>query len=184
MLLAVGIGVYADQTAGFQGGMLHLFIHGLMKALAFLAVGAVIYARAHTRSPLRVNDLSGLAGSEPLIATAFVIACLSLAGVPPLAGFVSKWQIFAAGITTDNTSLIVLTIFAAFNSVLSLAYYFPIINALFKTEVAPPQRNLPVTMRLPILLLTAALVVIGLYPSLLDGIVIPAAQTLTMLLGG
>lgn len=182
MLLAIGIGIYADQDAGFQSGMLHLFIHGLMKALAFLAVGAVIYT--HRNAPLKVNDLAGLAGREPLLATAMVVACLSLAGVPPLAGFVSKWQIFAAGITTDSVVVVILTILAALNSVFSLAYYFPIINALFAKENAPPQRPIPLGMRLPIFLLTAALIIIGLYPSLLDGLVIAATQSLTALFGG
>jgi NADH:ubiquinone oxidoreductase subunit 2 (subunit N) len=115
---------------------------------------------------------------------ALVIACLSLAGVPPLAGFMSKWQIFDAGLKTGSTALIILTVFAALNSVFSLGYYFPIINALFRTEAAPPRRTLPAAMRLPIFLLTAAIVVIGLYPSLLDRFVIPAAQALTALFGG
>jgi proton-translocating NADH-quinone oxidoreductase chain N len=184
IVLAVGIGVYAGQSAGFQGGMLHLFIHGLMKALAFLAAGAVIYTRGRTDSPLRVNELAGVAGREPLVAAALVIACLSLAGVPPLAGFMSKWQIFDAGLKTDSTALILLTIFAALNSVFSLAYYFPIINALFRTEASPPQCTLSTAMRLPIFILTGAVIVIGLYPSLLDKLVVPAVQALTALFGG
>jgi NADH:ubiquinone oxidoreductase subunit 2 (subunit N) len=96
----------------------------------------------------------------------------------------SKWQIFAAGLKTDSTLLILLTVFAALNSVFSLAYYFPIINALFNREAAPPQRTLPAAMRLPIFVLTGAVIVIGLYPTLLDGVVIPAAQALTALFGG
>lgn len=183
MVLAVGIGIYESQGLAFQGGMLHLLIHGLMKALAFLAAGAVIYIYK-AAAPLRVNDLAGVAKREPLLAASLIIACLSLAGVPPLAGFMSKWQIFYAGIGTTSSAITLLTVFAAFNSVLSLGYYLPIINALFRPEVRRPQRRLPVAMRVPILVLSGALILIGLYPTLVDGVVIPAARALQALFGG
>ncbi|HLV35553.1 MAG TPA: proton-conducting transporter membrane subunit [Spirillospora sp.] len=183
VLLAVGIGVYAGQPAGFISGMLHLFIHALMKALAFLAVGAASYTRHRTDSTLRVGDLAGLAGREPLLAAALIIACLSLAGVPPLAGFMSKWLIFDAGLRVGGATMVLLVIFAALNSVFSLAYYFPIVNALFRTELEPPQRALPTAMQLPVVILTGALLVVGIYPALLDAFVNPAAQALLNLFG-
>jgi proton-translocating NADH-quinone oxidoreductase chain N len=184
ILLAVGIGISTGQSAGFQGGMLHLFIHGLMKALAFLAVGAVIYTHNQAESPLRVSDLAGLAWREPLLAAGLVTACLSLAGMPPLAGFMSKWQILDAGLRTDSSALIVVTIFAALNSVFSMAYYLRIINALFREEAVPAPRTLSTAMRLPVFILTGAVILIGLYPMLLDGLVIPATQALVVLFGG
>ncbi len=184
ILLAVGMGVYAGLEAGFQSGMLHLFIHGLMKALAFLVVGAASHTHSRADSTLRVGDLAGLAGREPLLAGALVIACLSLAGVPPLAGFMSKWLIFDAGLRAGGITLLLLVIFAALNSVFSLAYYFPIMNAMFRAEPEPPQRALPAAMRLPIMALTAAVIVIGLYPTLLSVFVDPAAHTLMQLFGG
>ncbi|MBZ0298720.1 MAG: hypothetical protein K8J31_03220, partial [Anaerolineae bacterium] len=54
MLLAVGIGVYAGQEIGFAGGMLHLLVHGLMKALAFLTAGAISYMLSRADSTLRI----------------------------------------------------------------------------------------------------------------------------------
>ena len=62
------------------------------------------------------------------------IAVLGLAGLPPFAGFMSKWQIFAAGFETQNIAIDLLVIFAALNSVLSLAYYAPIVNAVYRQE--------------------------------------------------
>jgi proton-translocating NADH-quinone oxidoreductase chain N len=183
MVLAVGIGIYESQGLAFQGGMLHLLVHGLMKALAFLAAGAAIYIYG-TGVSLRVNDLAGLAKREPLLAASMVIACLSLAGMPPLAGFMSKWQIFYAGVGTSSSTITLLTVFAAFNSVLSLGYYLPVINAMFRSEIRPPQRRLPLAMRVPVLVLSGALILIGLYPSLVDGIVVPAARALQALFGG
>jgi proton-translocating NADH-quinone oxidoreductase chain N len=184
VLLAVGIGIYANQEVGFQGAMLHLSVHALMKALAFLAVGAVAYTLSRADSTLRVSDLAGVAGRTPLLAVALVVACLSLAGVPPLAGFMSKWLIFAAGLRGGGTTMLLLVVFATLNSVFSLAYYFPIINALFQPASDVSPHPLPAAMRLPIFLLSGAVIVIGLYPPLLDGFINPAVRVLMTLFGG
>ena len=184
MLLAVGIGIYAGQEVGFQGAMLHLSVHALMKALAFLAVGAVAYTLSRADSTLRVSDLAGVAGRTPLLAIALVVACLSLAGVPPLAGFMSKWLIFDAGLRAGGVTMLLLVVFAALNSVFSLAYYFPIINALFQPAPDVPPYPLPVAMRWPIFVLSGAVVMIGIYPPLLDGFITPAMQVLTTMFGG
>ena len=184
MLLAVGIGIYAGVETGFLAGMLHLGVHALMKALAFLAVGAAAYMYGRSDSSLRVSDLAGLGRYQPMLAVALVAACLSLAGIPPLAGFMSKWLIFDAGLRTGDTVITLLVIFAALNSVFSLAYYFPVINALLQTDAEAPQRPLPAAMRIPVLVLTGAILVLGLYPLLLGGLVNPASQTLAGMFGG
>jgi formate hydrogenlyase subunit 3/multisubunit Na+/H+ antiporter MnhD subunit len=184
MLLAVGFGVYAGQELGFTGGMLHLLVHALTKALAFFAVGAISYTLRRRDATLRLSDLAGVAGREPLLAASLVVTCLSLAGVPPLAGFMSKWLIFDAGLRAGGTAMLLVVAFAALNSVFSLAYYFPIINALFQPELEPPQNAVPVAMRLPVFLLTGAAILLGIYPPLVDGLVNPAAQVLMRLFGG
>ncbi len=184
IVLGLGIGLYTQHISGFQSGLLHLFNHGLMKALAFLAVGTVAYTRFRENRVMRVNDLKGLSKSDPVTSFALTVACLSLAGIPPLAGFMSKWQIFAAGLMTSSPVLIALTIFAALNSVFSLAYYFPIINAMFQAETRPAPLRLPAAMRIPIVVLTAGVLVLGIYPGLVDGIIVPASKTLMLFFGG
>ncbi len=184
ILLAVGIGFYAGEPVGFQGAMLHLIVHALMKALAFIAVGAISYSYFQVDSTLRVSDLVGVAHSVPLLAVALVVACLSLAGVPPLAGFMSKWLIFDAVLRAGGATMLALVGFAALNSVFSLAYYFPIINALFRGVPAVPPRPLPIAMRIPVIFLTAAVIGLGVYPTALDGLVNPASQVLMNLFGG
>jgi proton-translocating NADH-quinone oxidoreductase chain N len=184
MLLAVGIGLYTQQPTGFYGGMLHLFNHALMKALAFLAVGVVIYSRQDKTAALHINDLRGLSARDRITSFALVIACLSLGGIPPLAGFMSKLQIFTAGLETGDQTLVLLMTFAAFNSVFSLAYYFPIINALFQPETSPTHHPPPTAMHLPIMLLTAVVIMLGLAPGLVDSLIIPASDVLMRLFGG
>jgi NADH:ubiquinone oxidoreductase subunit 2 (subunit N) len=119
-----------------------------------------------------------------MIAFALVVACLSLVGIPPLAGFMSKWQVLAAGLETENKDIGLLMVFVALNSVFSLAYYLPIVNALFRPEIHLPARSLPITMRLPIVILTGAIIILGIYPGILDSLLIPAGQSLMRLFGG
>jgi len=184
ILTAVGIGVFTGEVTGFHGGMLHLSIHALMKALAFFTVGAIGFILSRADSSLRVSDLEGVGRREPLLAIALAVACLSLAGIPPLAGFMSKWLIFDAGLQAGGTTLLVLMIIAALNSVFSLSYYLPVINALFQDTPTAQQHRLPTAMRLPILILTGAILILGIYPTLLDGIIHPASAALMQLFGG
>ncbi|MBP7689474.1 MAG: hypothetical protein KA765_16280, partial [Thermoflexales bacterium] len=138
MLLGLGIAIYAGQSAGAEGSFFHVLNHGLMKGLAFLAAGALLYAlyiaKGDHTSPLTINDLNGASKRYPIVALALSLAVLGLGGLPPLAGFMSKWQIFVAGFQTQNTVIDLLVIFAALNSVLSLAYYAPIVNAVYRKE--------------------------------------------------
>ncbi|MCA9910054.1 MAG: hypothetical protein KC519_15455, partial [Anaerolineae bacterium] len=185
MLLGFGIGIASGELAGAQGGFFHLVNHGLMKALAFLAAGALLYAL--NRHTLTLNDLAGASRRYPLVALAFSLSLLSLSGLPPLAGFMSKWQIFSAGFATQNDAVILLVIFAALNSVLSLAYYMPIINRLYRQKLAlsiESGRTLPVTMIAPIVILAVIIIVIGIFPDVLNGLTEPAGRALIAAFGG
>ncbi len=190
MLVGLGIGIYTGESAGLQGGLFHALNHGLMKGLAFFAVGAVLYALGRTSGgehTLSIGDLTGTARRYPLIGFALTLALLSLGGVPPLAGFMSKWQIFVAGLGTGTAWIDVLVIFAALNSVLSLAYYLPVINTLFRDSFSAaiwPERRLPVAIGLPLVFLAAAMVVVGLWPGALTWLTQPATAALMAAFGG
>jgi proton-translocating NADH-quinone oxidoreductase chain N len=190
ILLGVGIGLYSGQTEGTQGGLFHLLNHGMMKGLAFLVAGALLYALrpgSDDYTPLTIGDLGGAAQRYPFAALALSIALLGLGGLPPLAGFMSKWQIFVAGFATHNVWVIGLVVFAAFNSVLSLAYYMPLVNALYRRQ---PSRTvtqgsrLPLIMQIPCVLLTLAILVLGIWPSLSTWLTGPASNGLIKALGG
>lgn len=190
MVLGLGISIYSGQTGGAQGSLFHLFNHGLMKGLAFLAAGALLYAMhiaAGDHHPLMVEDLAGASRRYPLAAFTLSIAVLGLGGLPPLAGFMSKWQIFVAGFETHNLWLEVLVIFAALNSVLSLAYYVPLINTMYRYEPGvkvKSGKNLPRLMVVPLVLMSFAMVVLGIWPSLMNWLTLPAARALLTAFGG
>jgi proton-translocating NADH-quinone oxidoreductase chain N len=184
MLLGLGIALHAGQAAGAQGAFFHLFNHGLMKGLAFLAAGALLYAlhlTAGSHDPLMIRDLDGAASRYPMVALTLSIALLALGGLPPLAGFMSKWQIFVAGFATRNIPIAGLVIFAALNSVLSLAYYAPLVNAVYRKQPSTAVARgaaVPVSMVLPLAVLALAVVVLGFWPSLLNFLTEPAGSAL------
>jgi proton-translocating NADH-quinone oxidoreductase chain N len=172
MLLGLGIGLDTGDAAGVQGGLFHLINHGLMKGLAFLAAGGLLYClhlALGDHGPLTIDDLSGGARRYPVASFSLSIALLGLAGLPPMAGFMSKWQIFIAGMRASSLTLHWLIIFAALNSVFSLAYYTPMINALYKRQpsaLVASGRRMPLGMEIPIAALAIAILVLGVWPGL------------------
>jgi NADH:ubiquinone oxidoreductase subunit 2 (subunit N) len=151
-----------------------------MKALAFFAAGALLYVlHTETYAPLVISDLSGAGQRYPLPAFALSVAVLGLAGLPPLAGFMSKWQIFAAGIQTGNTVIALLVVFAALNTTLSFAYYGKLAIAVYRQQ---PRfgggRPLPVAMAVPLGALSLAVIAIGMWPHLVFWLTVPAGRVL------
>ena len=189
MLLGLGIAFYSGQIGGAQGGVFHLFNHGLMKGLAFLSCGVMLYAlhiAVGSHDPLTVDDLAGAARRYPLAALTLSLAVLGLGGLPPLAGFMSKWQIFVAGFETGNPWMEWLVIFAALNSVLSLAYYVPLVNAMYRLEPSARVKTgarMPSLMGIPLIVLAAGVIMLGVWPSLANGLTLPAARVLLASMG-
>ena len=189
ILLGLGIALYSGVGLGAQGAFFHLFNHMLMKGLAFLSVGALIYGlflQNDSHASLTINDLAGAAQKYPLVALALSIAVLGLGGLPPLAGFMSKWQIFVAGFQTQNVWIITLMIFMALNSVLSLAYYAPLVNIMYRKSPSAQVlagKQLSPAIVLPLLVMLLAVIVLGFMPQLMDWVTVPAAQILIALFG-
>jgi proton-translocating NADH-quinone oxidoreductase chain N len=189
MLFGFGVALFAQQAAGAEGGFFHLVNHGLMKGLAFLAAGALVYALQAApgqHSPLAVSDLAGAAQKYPVVALSLSVAVLGLGGLPPLAGFMSKWQIFVAGFATHDVAVSLLVGFAALNSVLSLAYYAPLVNNLYRrqpSEAVQRGRPIPLGMLAPLMVLGLAVLVVGLWPDLLHWLVGPAGAALIAVAG-
>jgi proton-translocating NADH-quinone oxidoreductase chain N len=190
MLLGLGIGIYAHQLAGTQGSFFHLVNHGLMKGLAFLAAGvliSVLRLSAGEHGPLTIADLNGAARRYPVLALTLSIALLGLGGLPPLAGFMSEWQIFTAGFITRNAGIEGLVVFAGLMSVMSMAYYVPLVNAVYRQETSELVRSgkpIPAVALLPLVFLALAIVAIGLWPRLLEWLTAPAGAALLVAFGG
>ncbi len=186
MMLGFGIMIAFDSFLGGIGASFHLITHALMKGLAFLAAGVLLYSLHISKgdhNPLVLNDLNGASRKYPFTAFAFSVAVLALGGLPPFAGFMSKWQIFVAGAQTRNIWIIVLVVFAGLNSVLSLAYYAPLVNRLYRkeaTEIVEKGSPMSIWMYIPMAIMTLAIVVLGFFPSLLYWLTGPAGASLYM----
>lgn len=189
MLLGFGVAAAFGQVDGAAGGFFHLITHAMMKGLAFLAAGILLYClhlAKDQHQPLMVSDLAGAAKRYPLAALALSIAVLGLGGLPPLAGFMSKWQIFVGGFATHNTAVMLLVIFAGINSVLSLGYYAPLVNRMYRRQPSHEVMNgAPSDWRMdvPLVILSALILVLGFIPSLISGLTDAAAVSLLTAFG-
>jgi proton-translocating NADH-quinone oxidoreductase chain N len=189
MLLGFGVMMAFYNPYAGMGGFYHLLTHGLMKGLAFLAAGALLYVLHVGKGdhhPLIVDDLNGASRKYPVTAFTLSVALLALGGLPPLAGFMSKWQIFASSAMTQNAWVIALVIFAALNSVLSLGYYAPLVNRLYRRETSPiVEAGKPVSiwMSIPMVVLTLLIVVLGVAPNLIYWLTGPSAISIFMFFG-
>lgn len=185
MLVGFGMTLYMGFTTGITGaagGYFHMFTHALMKGLAFLAAGSllfVLHLAKGNHSPLVLDDLNGASKKYPAVALMFSIALLGLGGLPPMAGFMSKWQILV-GLTQGRTAwLIAVVIFVGLNSILSLAYYAPIVNRMYRheqSEVVAAGEAVSSWMISPMVILTIGILLLGVWPSLIGKITIPAAN--------
>jgi NADH-quinone oxidoreductase subunit L len=93
MMFALGVSKYGGEDGlGFTASMFHLFTHAMFKALLFLGAGAVIHY-VHSND---MKDMGGLRKHLPITHITFLLACLSIAGFPLLAGFFSKEEILLA----------------------------------------------------------------------------------------
>ncbi len=176
--IGLGIGfvlTFQESTASADGVFFHIFNHAMMKGLAFLAAGAIVFNLKQAKgdhSPLMVKDLDGISQKYPWYALLLSIAVLALGGLPPLAGFISKWQIFAGGALSKNPWAIFLIVFAGINSVLSLGYYAPLVNHMYRHQ--PSQTVLAgiskcsATMMASLILLGIFVVLLGLFPMLIS----------------
>lgn len=157
----IGLGLATPSAA--TGAMVHTLNHAVIKSALFLAAGAIIH-----RTGLRhIDDLRGLARRMPATAFAMAFALVSLSGVPPMAGFVGKWQIAVGALQTGRpiVSTIVLAVLIIAGLTV-LAFSVRVINALY---FRPPSRisvasatDAPLSMLLPVLILTAGCLGLGL----------------------
>ena len=188
MLAGFGVAFLFGNLNGAGGGYFHLVTHALMKSAAFLAAGALLYGihlAAGHHEPLVLDDLNGASRRYPLAALVFSMGVLGLGGLPPLAGFMSKWQIITAGFQSSNLPAALLMVFIALNSVLSLGYYAPMVNRLYRREMAPAlssAQRLPIVMTAALVILGVLILLLGLYPASVNWLISPAAQSLMMTL--
>jgi len=151
-------------SAAFAASLYHALNHAIFKSLLFLTAGSVIY-----RTGLRnLNILGGLAKYMPLTSISALIASLSVAGIPPFNGFVSKWLIYSSTIPSF-TILTIYGIIALFISAVTAAYFIKYFTTLFAKPSSIKIENLkdvPLPMTVSQILLALMCIILGIYPIL------------------
>jgi NADH-quinone oxidoreductase subunit N len=163
------VGGGADEKA-FAAAVLYILIYAVMNLGAF----AVVIAMSREAPGTLIADFAGMGRRNPLLAVSMLLFLLSLAGIPPLAGFWAKFQIFAAAIAADQAYLAVAVVV---NSVISLYYYAAIAKEMFFVEgIEERPLRAPALVTGVVALAAVAIVAVGIFPDLFAGF--PADATL------
>ena len=152
------------HDTGGQAGIVHIFNHALAKGALFLAVAAF----ATVAAGLRLDELRGIARRMPWTFGAFVIAGLSLIGIPGTAGFVSKWYLISAAMEFGALGLPLVAIILV-SSLMAVVYVWRIVEAAcFAKPATEPTPDAGVSPALVAVLWLAAIanIVFGLVPGL------------------
>ena len=179
------IGMVAIYTGGQEGpasfttfGMTSLIYYLIAYTATNLGAFGALAAVSRTLGGDEISDLNGLHRRNLGLAVLFVVFVLSLAGIPPLAGFWAKWFVFSAG---WESGALWLVIAAVINTLISLYYYLRLLKAMFLTEPLDERRvDVPAGTGFSLFVTALAVLLLGLFPNWF----LPAIQATTQLAGG
>ncbi len=176
--LAAAAAANAATQGAFRGGVTAMLFYVLVYALATMgAFAALAYLGSARRDVNDVNELSGLARSQPLLAGALAVCMFSLAGLPPLAGFWGKLNLFTSAVELAVSApsglaywFTVLAIAGAVNAAIAAAYYLRIVAVMyFQPAVEPVAASGGATARFAAIMCAGLVVAVGAWPGqLLD----------------
>jgi NADH-quinone oxidoreductase subunit N len=162
------LGLIAGGRDGFSATLFYTVIYAITLVGAF---GVVAVVRSETGAD-DLQNFSGLGARAPLLAGCMAIFMLSLAGIPPLAGFFGKFYLFSAALHAGgNHGLFWLVALALFGSFVSLYYYLIVLKVIFVDEFAtassPDHLSSDLLQRITIVVLAAAVLFLGVMPDIL-----------------
>lgn len=165
------MGLSLANPWGFAGALLHVLNHAVMKACLFLISGNIRLKEGHTDINL-FND--SYRKKYPWTMAAFTLAAISMVGLPPLAGFFSKWYLVLG--TVDNSNWLFLMVIIV-SSLLNAVYFFRILEKVYMMNPASGQKKssdgeyneAPISMLWPMGVLAIGLLVIGFANAVIVG---------------
>jgi NADH-quinone oxidoreductase subunit N len=169
------VAISANTTGlGIAGNLYFFLIGGITTALAFMVIGIM---NSHGFKTL--DDFKGLGKKMPLASIALIVAGLSFAGVPPFGGFMGKYLVFTAAISSNLSWL---AIIGVLTSVLQTAYIFRLLNVMYgkkaKDEISIKENK---RILIPVFILVAAIFILGLFPSIVLNLIQPIMNQLPFL---
>lgn len=164
------VGILANSQQGVTALIYYVLTYGLTTVGAFGVVGVV----ERISGDAKLSDFAGLSRRAPVVSLCMMIFMLSLAGIPPLAGFFGKFYVFAAAVQTGapHLGLLWLVILAIAMSAVSLYYYLMVLKQIY--VVAAPESNSPASVpmltQLVLGVIALLVVLLGCFPNLLVGL--------------
>jgi multicomponent Na+:H+ antiporter subunit D len=171
----VVLGIALATEMGMTGGILHIFNHAMAKGCLFLCAGAIIY-----KTGLRnISDLGGLGVRMPITAAAFALSALSMMGIPPTAGFFSKWFLCMGAIEAGGW---IFAIVILLGSLLTAVYYCRVLYVIYFGEHKHVEQvgtdEVPPGMLVPIAILALGCILFGIFVGIPLSVVEPAVRVL------
>lgn len=158
--IALGVGLLTPY--GTLGGVLHIVMHAFGKITLFFCAGAIMVATGKKY----ISDLDGIGKAMPLTMGAFLIGSLSIIGLPPCGGFISKWYLVLGTLQKQSPFFLVVILASSF---LNAAYFLPIVYRAFFREpknagTAPALRSEPGMCVIPLLITATGSLVLFFWP--------------------
>lgn len=153
------MGLAASTAFGMQAVLIYILAYAVTNLGAF----AIVIIVSNQTGSDEIESYAGLSKRSPFLAMSLTVFLLSLAGIPPLAGFIGKFYVFSAVL---NSNLIMLAVFAALNSAVAAYYYFKIVRVMYLVETSEGSKiEISVSHKIAVGLLLAGIVLMGLFPS-------------------
>ncbi len=151
------IAVVANNTGASGTILYYLTAYSFASILAF----TVLHLVEGSGENNELGSFNGLFKRSPLLASALTIAVLSLAGIPPLAGFFGKYMVFALALQQGYVALVLL---AVFTSLIGVYYYFKVIIAMFFKESSKEPLQVSFSSKAIVVLLVLIIFLLGIFP--------------------
>ena len=126
------LGAALLSPKGVTGGMVHIAMHAFGKITLFFCAGAIFVATGRKN----ISEMTGIGRRMPVTMTAFFIGALSIIGMPPCGGFLSKWYLVLGALEADKIAILVVLLFS---SLLNAGYFMPVVYRAF---FCPPEEAL------------------------------------------
>jgi NADH-quinone oxidoreductase subunit N len=155
------LGVLANSGLGKSALLFYLIVYVFTNLAAFTVV-TIVCTRMGSEE---IEDFKGLAQTSPLLALVMMLSLLSLAGIPPMAGFFGKFYLFAAGIQAKWFGLVT---WAVVNSIVSLFYYLVVVKKMYLENPLPNAPRFTAqsgSLKLALIVCTFFVLFLGVYPA-------------------
>jgi NADH-quinone oxidoreductase subunit N len=168
------VALVAARHLGAEAVLFYLVAYGAVNLGAF---GTIAALSRDGREPLSLNDVAGLAERRPALAAALTVFLISLTGIPLTAGFVGKFYLFNAAVSSGWVSLALVGVIM---SVVSAYYYLRVVVAMYMRDPVGEDSWAPVSLasRLALAICVAVTLVLGIYPAPLLDLARAAARSL------